>query len=225
MADPPAAPGPTPALAPVAPAPVAPVAAPVAVAEPASPAASVPAPVLPVSELPPPPPGYVYVPLRSASAPASVAHAELERVNARLYLLARERGQYGLGGPIAMVAAGYGTALLFSLGAAVSLVTAEAIDRGEFSRSRHDYNEDGVVNASDEHDARVAARVFSGFAVVGLGVGIGGTVLLTRGVRERRVYAPELRALRLRRRDLLRSLRYRASATSGRLQLGLTGRF
>jgi len=207
---------------------------PAASAAPAAPAVNPEAPTAPAalaspSPAPAPaPPAYVYSPLPPRVPATPRDRVELERVNERLYALQRERSQYGIGGPIAMTAAGYGSFLLFSLVALTSLGVAEAIESDDVRRrdfDDFDSNDDGTLDSRDERDARRVARGSAVFAAAGLGVGIGGTVFLVKRIAKRRVYAPEIRDLRLRRRELMRSVRYGANVGPGGLQLSLSGRF
>lgn len=65
-----------------------------------------------------------------------------------------------------------------------------------------------------------------GLSAVGLGVGIGGSLWLRQRLRQRGVYKPEVRSLKLRRKELLRDLRYSAGVdASGSPRLSIRGRF
>jgi len=151
--------------------------------------------------------------------------AELERINARIYALTAERNQHRIGGPIAMMAGGYGSALLFGLIAVSSFAAAEAIQHEDAWDRDNDWNDDGVITKSDERDARTSARVATALAAVGLGVGIGGTVWFSKRMAKRRVGAPELHDLKLQRRQILRGLRYSANGGPDSMQFTLRGRF
>lgn len=173
-------------------------------------------------------PPTAYAPLPPRLPPVPGNRTELDAVNQRLYVLQRERSQYGIGGPIAMTAVGYGGALLFSLVAVTGLATAEAIENNDVDRDDFedfDSNDDGRLDERDERDARRVARVAAGFAAVSLGLGIGGTVLLVKRLAKRREHAPEIRDLRERRRELLRSVSYGANLGPSELTLSLSGRF
>jgi len=225
-----AAPPPAPAPAPEAPpaATPAPAPAPAAVAPaapyPAGPG-SPPEITGPEAPLPPPPPGYMYMPVPPGYERHKARELELERINTRLYALEAERSHYSIAGPIAMMATGYGTALLFGLVAGSSFAGAEAIQHKDAWDDDYDFNDDGYITKADERAARRTARVSTVVASIGLGVGVGGTVLFAKRMAKRRVYAPEIRDLKLQRRNLVRSLRYGANVGSGQLQLSLSGRF
>jgi hypothetical protein len=182
--------------------------------------------------LPPPPPGYVYAQVVGAPpAPAAAErreqiYGELQRVDGRLRELGAQRHKVGIGGPIALMASGYGVALVSGLVALVSLATAETIEHQDWWDEDHaDFNNDGTVNHHDERAARNTARAFTGLAVVGLGMGIGGTVWFSKRMSERRAHGPEIHSLKERRRDLRRELRYGAMIAPDHAELTLRTRF
>jgi hypothetical protein len=226
---------PAPAAAPVTPP------APAAVPPPAEPAPAVapaPTPAAPPVEaapppppaypVAPPPPGYVYAPAPGAVDPQRVAAAtELQGIDSRLDLLQSERAQHSIGGPIAMMTAGYASALFCTVVALASFATAEDIADGNYRSwdSDYDLNDDDRVNGQDERQARNMGRVFTAFTAVGLGFGIGGTVLLAKRSHKRNEHKAEIVTLKQRRRELIRSLRYGANVGSDQLNLAVTGRF
>lgn len=115
--------------------------------------------------------------------------------------------------------------------ALIAFNTAESIEDRDPWRDLYGYDEDDdwngddVVDKDDERDARTAARVLSGVAAVGVGVGVVGTVLLLKRLAKRKVYSPEIRELRERRRQLLYGLRYGANVAPNQVQLSLGGSF
>jgi hypothetical protein len=182
--------------------------------------------------LPPPPPGYVYAqvvgapPLPAPTERREQIYGELQRVDGRLRELGAERHRVGLGGPIALMAGGYGVALVSGLVALVSLATAETIEHQDWwDENDADFNNDGTVNHHDERAARNTARAFTGLAVVGLGMGIGGTVWFSKRMSERRAHSPEIHDLKERRRDLRRELRYGAMIAPDHAELTLRTKF
>ncbi len=131
-----------------------------------------------------------------------------------------------------MMATGYGTALLFGMVALINYSQAESIDdRDNWSDddwgydSGDDWNGDGLIDGRDERNARSAARTTVGIAAVGLALGVGGTVFLAKRIAKRRVYSPEIRELRERRRRLLYGLHYGANLGPGQMRLSLGGSF
>jgi hypothetical protein len=156
--------------------------------------------------------------------------SELERVDSRLGLLQSERAQHPIAGPVVMMAVGYGTALVSSVFAIAAFAAAEDIEHRRFREydwdyDDYDFDDNGVVNRQDERSARNFARVMTGFAGVGLGFGVAGSVLLAKRNRERNVHKREIVELKQRRRELVRSLRYGAQLNSERLDLAVSGRF
>lgn len=244
-APPPTAPA-SPAAAPAPAASPPPQAAPLpppAPAAPAPPAASEPqgyptAPPPQSAPLPPPPEGYQYQyatphgPAYPAAYPEhrAAVQSELNEVDTRLRELSAERKQVSLVAPIALMGAGFGTALVSGVIALTGFAVAEGIENDDwwdrdYDRDDVDWNDDGRINGSDERAARNTARVFTGFAIVGIGVGIGGSVLLSKRLKERRVNGPEIHDLKERRRDLKRELRYGASVMPDHAALSVSGRF
>jgi hypothetical protein len=69
------------------------------------------------------------------------------------------------------------------------------------------------------------ARTFGAISALGAGLGIAGTVLLLKRLSKRRVFAPELRELGVRRGQLLQQLRYGGSYSQNGMQLSIGGRF
>jgi hypothetical protein len=182
-----------------------------------------------VQVYPYPPPAYVYPPPVDLAERRAVL-GELANVDARIAGVQAARARYGLGGPITMIATGYGSALIFSIVALVQRNIADDIDQQSFFDSEYDYddydlNNDGVINGEDEDRARRGARTLGVLSLLGVGVGIGGNVLLARRMAARRKFDPELEGLRARRLQLLRHLQYGGALGSGGMQLNLTGRF
>ncbi|MFT3923422.1 MAG: hypothetical protein QM778_12880 [Myxococcales bacterium] len=193
----------------------------------AAPAPSTPTGVL----LPAPPPGYVYTATPAVPDEQRAANAsELQRIEARLDALKAERAQHGIGGPIALMAGGYATALGCSLFALAAFGTAQDIEHLGFSRDqkqldKYDLNHDDVVNHEDEDSARRAARVMGTLSVIGAGVGLFGTLFFARRNAKRNASKDEILALKNRRRELIHSLQYGANVGTSDLGLKLSGRF
>jgi hypothetical protein len=159
---------------------------------------------------------------------------ELRTVDLRIASVRREQSQYSLAGPIAMTAAGFGTAIAFGVVAMVEWFIADDIDKKNCGYyysdyngydSRCDVNNDGRVNSDDEHRARVLARTFGAMSGVGAAVGITGTVFLMKSMAKRRQYSPELNELSTRRGQLLQQLRYGGGYSNNGMQFTLSGRF
>ncbi len=212
-------------------APVAPVAASVPPPAVELPAAGAPPAATP---LPPPPEGYQYgppppnYPYPYDPQRQHQLRGELEDVDDRLLELQEERSQVSIGGPIAMTAAGFGTALIAGLISITGFAVAEGIEDDEVWQNQDgdwDWDDDGDIDDSDERIARNTGRVFSAISVVGVGVGIAGAVLLSRRLKERKASSPEIRNLKERRRDLRRELRYGASVAPSMAQLSISGQF
>jgi hypothetical protein len=146
---------------------------------------------------------------------------ELADIDTRLDALRAERSHHPIGGPIAMMAAGFGGAALFGIAGVAMWSASEAIERG-IADEDEDYED---LTQRDADQLRTAARVSAVLSVLTLGVGIGGSVLFARRLDERRAFAPEMRALRLRRRAIQRELRYGVQAGPDAMGLSLSGRF
>jgi hypothetical protein len=203
----------------------------VAPAPPAQPApAAVPYAAPPPAQVYPyPPPAYAYPPPVDLAERRAVL-GELANVDAQIASVQAARARHGLGGPITMIATGYGSALIFSIVALVQRAIAEDIDHQRFFDSEYDYedydlNNDGVINQADEDRARRGARTLGALSLVALGVGIGGNVFLARRMAARRKFNPELDSLRARRLQLLRHLQYGGMLGANRMELNLSGRF
>jgi hypothetical protein len=180
---------------------------------------------------PPPAYGYGYPPPSyydpHYAARRHVLYSELNQVDGRLREIRSERPS--VVGPIAMMASGYGVALFSSVIALGSFVAAEAIEHDDFDDwddvDDADINGDDEIDADDERAARNTARVFTGFAALGLGVGIGGTVLFAKRMQERKVHKPEVHDLKMRRKEIRRELKYGANVTPAQAQVTVGGRF
>lgn len=231
VAPPPSAPPPAAApAAPAAPAPAtqpAPEAAPAPVAPPPpadgapSPAPAAPPPqavyAAPPAQLPPPPPGYQYVPVPQAGAPYPAyadLQAELAGVDARLAEIQAHRSRYSVAGPISLMALGFATTIVCAPIAFVFYEFANSTD--------DDYYYDEYDD--DARERRIARGATIG-AVAGVGIGITGLALLSAVNRKRNVHKHEYAALKRRKKELLRSLRYGASVTPQHTQLQLGARF
>jgi hypothetical protein len=213
-------------------------------------AAAAPAPVAPAAppgafpqqqaapqvQAPPPPPsyydyGYGYV--APPPDPARVrALGELQSLDLRIASVRQKQKQHSIVGPAAMTASGFAVAMLFGAIAVWEWSLAEDIRRGDCGTYRYDrydddcdVNNDGYVDGDDRRAARTLARSFGAVSAVGAGLGIAGTVFLVRRLAKRRVYAPELRDLGLRRGQLLQQLRYGGGYSQNGLQLTVSGRF
>lgn len=157
-----------------------------------------------------------------------VLFMQLSHVSAKLEYLKAERAQHRIGGPVAMMAAGFGTALVSGLVAFSILESAVRIDDiGTSTRPRdvrrYDFTDNGVVNSRDEDQARAAARAFGVVSGLGLGVGILGSVFFARRSALRNQHKAEIAGLKQQKRDLIRALRYQAGP--GQFQLRLSGSF
>lgn len=227
-----AQPAPQPAPAPASPGIAPPPAAAPAEATPPTPA---PYPYTPPPQQPYPypytQPAYPYAPPVDPAQRSAVL-GELANVDAQIANVQAARGRHGLGGPIAMMASGYGSAMLLSIVSIVQWSVAEDIQHDRFlynydyrDYENYDLNNDGVVDGDDEDRARRGARALGALSVVGLGVGIGGTIFLAKRLAARRKFNPELETLRTRRIQLLRHLQYGGAMSSNGLQLTLGGRF
>jgi hypothetical protein len=155
---------------------------------------------------------------------------ELASVDARIASVAAARARHGLGGPIAMTASGCGTALVFSTVALIQWSIANDIEDGRFyedgyDRDNYDLNGDGFIDEHDERRARRGARTLGALSILGLGVGVGGSVFLARRMAARRKFSPELDSLRARRGELLHHLQYGGALSRDALRFTLSGRF
>lgn len=183
----------------------------------------------PVQAYPYAQPAYPYPPPVDPAQRHAVL-GELANVDAQIASVQAARARHGLGGPIAMMATGYGTALVLSIVSLVQWSIAEDIEHQRFFDSEYDYddydlNDDGVINNEDEDRARRGARTLGMLSIVGIGVGVGGSVFLARRLAARRKFNPELEGLRTRRLQLLRHLQYGGALGANGMQLSLSGRF
>jgi hypothetical protein len=183
----------------------------------------------PAQVYPYPPPAYAYPPPVDFAERRAVL-GELANVDAQIANVQAARARHGLGGPITMIATGYGSALIFSIVALVQHTIAEDIQQQRFFDSEYEYddydlNNDGVINQEDEDRARRGARTLGALSLVGLGVGIVGNVFLARRMAARRKFNPELETLRARRLQLLRHLQYGGALGASGMQLSLSARF
>jgi hypothetical protein len=154
--------------------------------------------------------------------------SELGDVESRLAHLEYEQRDGRIAGPIAMVASGYGTALVALGVALVSFASAKDVQRwdaGDDWSDHLDSNDDGSIDADDELAFRRIARGFGVLSAIGAGVGIAGSFFLAKRMRVRRMQAPELRGLQRRRYELRRQLEYGANASARGLGVSLSGRF
>ena len=168
------------------------------------------------------PPMVVAVPPEPADPPDALA--ELRAIDIELGQLEAERRKAGIMGPIAMTAAGFGSAVGLSALAISAFAVAENIADGDLDYD-YDLNDDGFVDERDEDRARTVARIAAGVGSVGLAAGIGGTVWLARRLAKRSQYSPDIRGLRERRRELLYELRYGANLDADSMALTVSGRF
>jgi hypothetical protein len=223
------APAPAPAGPDSVPPPAAPPAAPPVQGAPATPAPA-PYPYAPPAQAYPyVPPAYPYAPPVDPAQRAAVL-GELANVDAQIANIQAARGRHGLGGPIAMMASGFGTAAVFSIVALVQWGIADDIQHDRFFDTEYDYedydlNDDGIIDEDDEQRARRGARTLGTLSFVGIGVGIGGSVFLARRLAARRKFNPELNSLRARRIQLLRHLQYGGALSKNGMQLTLGGHF
>lgn len=185
----------------------------------------------PLVPQPVPPPGYGQPRLQDPRQLAAIS-AELAVVDAQLAELQHARAQHGIAGPITMMAAGYGLGGLFGLVGLIQWSSAEEIESGDILaydgvdyESNYDLNNDGVVDERDEHRARRGARIMGGLSLIGVGVGVAGTILLVRRLAKRRELKPDVERLRGRRLELFRALQYGGGFSQNGLQLTLGGVF
>lgn len=183
--------------------------------------------------LAPPPPGYAY-PAPQDPAQRAAVLAELSQVDGRLYALQLERSSHRIVGPIITMGGGFGAAVLFGMVGLIKWGVAEDIKRGDYPTlydsstefdSTYDLNGDGVVDGEDEGRARRTARVTGTLSIIGVGVGIVGSVWLAKQLAKRRQLTPELQNLRGRKQELLRNLQYGGGYSQNGLQLTLGGTF
>jgi hypothetical protein len=216
---PPPAPAPQGAAQP-APAPIVP-----AQPAPAAPYGAPPAQAYPYAQ-----PAYPYYPPPADTAERRAVLGELANVDAQIASVQAARNRHGLGGPITMMATGFGSSIVFSIVSLVQWSIAEDIQQQTFFSSEYDYddydlNDDGVINGEDEDRARRGARTVGVLSILGLGVGVGGSVFLAKRLAARRKFDPELEGLRARRIQLLRHLQYGGMLGRGGMQLSLSGKF
>ncbi len=121
----------------------------------------------------------------------------------------------------------FGTAVIGSAATIATFTFAESIQHRDPEERWHDHldvNDDGTIDRDDERTFRMIARSFAVVSAVGTAVGIVGSVLLAGSLRPR-ANAPELRDLKMRRRELRRQLEYGGSPTPGGFTWSLRGRF
>jgi hypothetical protein len=151
---------------------------------------------------------------------------KLSELDVRLEHLDRQREERGtLTGPISMLTTGYTTglaALAVSLGA---FVMAQQVHDSKGFKNRLDINNDNQLDRDDENSFRTISRTLGALSAVGFGVGIAGSVFLSKRLKERRQYDPDVRRLQNERRELRRELNYSLAPTSNGLAFGMNGRF
>jgi hypothetical protein len=163
------------------------------------------------------------VPIPQAPVPQSPApqadprrawlSAQLVQVDQQLGQLKLERKS--IGGPLVQMILGYSGALVCS-----------AVALGRFGVTQDDaYDEYDHVSHHDQETARITGYAFTGLAVVGLAVGISGTVRLLRNKEANRGVNAARRSLIAQRSVLRQQLSYGASVGPGQLRLGVHGRF
>lgn len=153
---------------------------------------------------------------------------ELSQIDGRLWELRHEARHKHWLAPTVLVVAGYGTALVGLTAAVVTFGFAEEIRHRELDdrvQDRLDVNNDGRVDRDDEQSFRSMARTFTAVGGIGMAIGIVGSVLLAKTLREPAGDAREVRGLKQRRRELLRQMEYTGDLAGGRLSLTLRGRF
>lgn len=184
-------------------------------------------------DLPPLPPGYTYVPV-PARDPESLRKAqiaqELSRIDQRLNEI--EQSTRSLGGPITLMALGYGGTLISGLIGLSLYQRAEEIQEGDYLNrydeldyDDYDYNNDGEVDGKDTRKFRKHARIAGGVAAAGLTLGIVGMAKLLSRKADRRAVASERKQLKHEKARLLQELQYGFGAVPGQMQLQLQGRF
>ena len=121
--------------------------------------------------------------------------------------------------PISMVAVGGGMAGLSSLIALTVWGTSRS--------RRYGWDEQGNRYESTyvDKDARAGAREPAIFAVIGLGLAAGGLALLIPRVRVRRQLKQQVKPLRERRQELIRSLAYSLNVSDQRPSVSASFRF
>jgi len=202
----------------------------------AEPPASIPAAALPVpppaqvapTPIPAPPiaPHYV-VPVPGALPPpvgqplyyGYAPRDELVAVETRLAELRLQRP--GLGGPIALIAAGGGVAFF---GAYVAMV-AWLVDETDDGVVCSSYRGDGDYHCERAEHNRGLARGMALLSLTGLGTAIGGLVWMSNRLKARRALKPEIDALKARRNYLLRGVRYGLNVEPGRYGLSVGAAF
>ncbi len=154
------------------------------------------------------PPGYMLVPAATtlhldAATERAIVTSEIAITDSQLGQLQRERKS--LAGPILGMTLGYGGMVLSS---GVALSAYGAAEAGH-----------------DEHTMRRVAYAFAGVAAAGLLLGVSGTARLVRRARHNRALSAEMKALNVKRAQLLRRLEYGATPGPGALEVALRGRF
>lgn len=137
-----------------------------------------------------------------------------------------ERKRLNTWGPVTLLATGYTVGTFFAIGALTTIGTRNDvnrnIDRGEYDPD-NDFNDDGVVDATDRQINRSTAIIVTTVAAAHLGLGALGTWWLIKRARGRERLDHELVDLTVQRRLLELKLDASVSANGFSAQVG--GRF
>jgi hypothetical protein len=194
----------------------------------------------PTYVLPPPPNGYMYmpVPLQQAPVPSvslnppDVArrdqiYAELQQTEMRLAQLKQDK--ISVGGPVTMLVLGFGTTVVAGLIGLGNFASAERIQHEDYDayydQGELDKNDDGKINGHDAHEFRENARIAGAIAAGGLLIGIIGAVRLSTKREERRKRAFEIRSLSHQRETLRTQLGLSPAAGPGYAGMSVQGGF
>jgi hypothetical protein len=145
-------------------------------------------------------------PAQAPYADVGAMRAELTGIDMRLAEIRRERP--GLAGPITLTAVGGGVAFATAYIGLLTWIIAEEDGYCDGYESYDCYD--------DDDEERRIARGFAVASLGGLAASIGGIVWMSRRLKQRQAYKPEINQLRLRRRQLLQDLRYGFNAEPGR---------
>lgn len=150
---------------------------------------------------------------------------ELLTLDARIARNRMERKRLNTWGPVTLLATGYTVGTFFAIGALTGIGTRNDInrniDRGEYDPD-HDYNDDGVVDATDRRINRSGTIFVATVAAVHLGLGALGTWWLVKRAKGRERLDHERVDLTVQRKLLELKLDAAVSANGFSAQVGGT---